>query len=464
MRPLARLAAAPALALPLLACAPAPPPNLFVVVLDTTRTDRLTPYGYARDTTPHLAHFARDAIRFDRAWSTSSWTVPSHASLFTGLLPMTHQATQESEWLADGFDTLAERLAGAGWQTAAFSNNAWVGPQTNLLQGFEHVEELWRIPGPEGERRTREAVRHWLAARDPKRPFFVFVNLMEPHWPYTAPRALQDRFIDPAVPEARRRAANFGTVEWYLSGGHVAPELQALRSDLYDAEIASADETLGGLLASLEDQGLSDETLTVVTSDHGELLGEHGHQGHAFTLYDGVVHIALLVRPPGGVPGGAVRDDPVQLTDLHATLVAAAGLAPGGDARSVGRDLLAGPAPADRPIVAEYYRPDQYLAYFPEEARRDGKLRPYERRIRSIQVGSDKLVWGSDGHDELYDLAEDPGEEHDRLAGSPDTAGRLEQRLTELVESHQAPTPAAVPHPEPDAATRERLRELGYVR
>ena len=118
------------------------------------------------------------------AYSPAPWTLPAHASLFTGLLPMTHQATQETEWLSDDFETLAELLSDDGWQTAAFTNNAWVGERTNLLQGFENVDEMWRYPEPQGAAQTPRAVRKWLDERDPMRPFFVFVNLIDPHWRY----------------------------------------------------------------------------------------------------------------------------------------------------------------------------------------------------------------------------------------------------------------------------------------
>jgi arylsulfatase A-like enzyme len=465
MHPLTRLVAVSAFVLLQSACGPGPsPPNLFVVVLDTTRVDRLTPYGYNRDTTPHLAAFAKQAIRFENAWSTSAWTVPAHASLFTGLLPMTHQATQETEWLGDEFETLAEMLSGAGWQTASFANNAWVGEKTNMLQGFEKVGKMWRHHGAKGNAQTNRAVRQWLKGRDSERPFFVFVNLINPHWRYEAPPAFQKRFVDPSLSKTERSSANFGTVDWYLEPGSIPPRLLEVRSDLYDAEIAWSDAVLGQLLEALEETEVADETLVVVTSDHGEQLGEHGHQGHSFALYEEVLRTLLLIRLPGGKTApGTVRRDPVQLTDVFSTLAAAANVTPRSDL-IYGRDLLRGKIPADRARVAEYYRPDQYLAYFPDEARRSGVVAPFERRIRAIQVGDDKLVWGSDGRHELFDLRADPEEHHERSAQAPETVAALTERLDLILESHQnTQPPQRAPQRAPDPVTEERLRDLGYI-
>jgi arylsulfatase A-like enzyme len=448
-------------------CAPDAPPNVILIVMDTTRADHMSVYGYEKDTTPYLRKFGEEAVRFDRAYATSTWTLSSHASLFTGLLPVTHQATQENLRLDDELHTLAELLADVGYETVSFSNNSWISSFTQLAQGFERVDAMWRRGAGEsrkdGRHPTNRAVLEWLESRDTKRPYFLFVNYMEPHWPYVAPLAHRERFVPAGTkPEVVKRSG-FPAIRWYLQRRPPAPEVLRARVALYDAEIAHLDETLGDLLDGLRSRGDLDASLVILTSDHGENLGEHGHQGHSFTLYDSTLRIPLLIRKPGGKPGGRVRRDPVQLTDVFATVAAAAGIRQL-DARVTGVDLLAGFAPEGRAIVAEYYHPHTFLGRFPRTPSARRTLAPFERRIRSIRVGHDKLIWASDGRHELYQTFRDPGETDNLIGRDPQRARALEARLEEIVDGLareiEQPQP---PLSEMDADTLADLRALGYL-
>jgi arylsulfatase A-like enzyme len=442
-------------------------PNIFLIVLDTARADHLSLYGYPKDTTPNLVAFAEDAIRFDRAYSTSCWTLAAHASLFTGLLPITHQATQENLRLDQELDTLAELLAGAGYETAAFTNNSWISAATNLTQGFHTVEALWRnretpeqdsLPHP-----TNEAVMTWLQKRRQQAPFFVFINFMEPHWPYGAPVVYQDRFAEPDLSQDVRRRSGFSAIRWYISGRRASPEVLRARTALYDAELAYLDNVLGHLFEKLNKLSLLEDALIVVTADHGENLGDHGHQGHSFVLYDSTLRIPLVIRPPGGRDGNTQRNDPVQLTDVFTTIATAAGITPTDD-RITGNDLLAGPLPDDRLIVGEYYHPKTFLGRFPDTPKAKQAIAPYERRIRSIQVGSQKLIWGSDGHHELYDTGKDPDETRNRIRREPEEARRLEMWLDERMRHLSRPvSEPQQPLSEMDEETKANLRALGYL-
>ncbi len=137
------------------------PPNIVLIVLDTTRSDRLSVYGHSRKTTPFLERFGSSGVRFDQAWSVSSWTLPSHATMFTGLHPDEHGATQENFTISEDLDTLAERLKTRGYQTAGFSNNPWVSHRVGLTQGFDHFSEMWVV------KQTREKTGHRI--REPRR-------------------------------------------------------------------------------------------------------------------------------------------------------------------------------------------------------------------------------------------------------------------------------------------------------
>jgi arylsulfatase A-like enzyme len=431
--------------------------------MDTTRADHLSAYGYAQPTTPYLEAFAKRAILFERAYSTSSWTVPSHASLFTGLFSISHEATQESRYLASEFETIAELLSEAGYATVAFSNNSLVGTHTNLLQGFAEIHELWRDKAIQSTGEINATIRDWAKGHDHRQPFFLFINYINPHWNYDAPRILQDKFADPSLPAKARRQANFRTVDWYAKRPAYPKEALELRIALYDAEVAYVDEAVGELLATLSDLSLFENSLIVITADHGEALGENGHQGHTFTLYDTVVRIPMLIRPPGGAGAGTRRSNPVQLTDVFSTIAAAAGVKPT-SSLVAGRDLFNRSLPMDHPILAEYYYPDQYLAFFPKRTRSTGSLAPYARRIRSILVNRHKFIWGSDGRHELYDTASDPGEKRNLIDEEPEVAKQLATRLDGLIERYRNNKPAATPSEiDMDPETQKNLRELGYI-
>jgi arylsulfatase A-like enzyme len=458
------------LALFVLACSepvPQPRPNVVLIVMDTTRADHLSLYGYDRDTTPHLASFAGEAILFDHAYATSPWTVSSHASLFTGLLPVTHQATQENLRLDSELETLAELLGRAGYETAAFTNNMWISKVTDLSRGFDEVAALWRTKGEAegdgGRHATNRAVLRWLSERDQDRPFFVFINYMEPHWPFRAPKAYRDRFLS-GVDASLVKRSRFSAVRWYHQKGRRAPdEVLAARVGLYDTALAVLDDVLNDLLGALREVVSFDDTLIIVTADHGENLGDHGHMGHSFALYDSTLRIPLLIRRPGRKESGTVRTDPVQLTDLFVTIAKAADIGPL-DERVTGVDLMADSAPADRPIVGEYYYPGTFLGRFPKTRAAEEAIAPFKRRIRSIQIGPDKLIWGSDGRNELYRTAVDPHETDNRIDRDPERARLLEAKLDEIVE--QLSRSITVPQPpisEMDPEVISELRALGYI-
>jgi arylsulfatase A-like enzyme len=441
-------------------------PNVVLIVIDTARADHFSCYGYVPVTTPRLDAFAREAVRFEHAYSTSTWTLPAHASLFTGLFPVSHRATQEHLFLDDRFETLAELLHGRGYATAAFSGNPFVSQRTNLSQGFDLVAEMWRRPDAAETgahpHATNRLIFDWLRRRDAQRPFFLFVNYIEPHFPYDAPAAYESRFVPPDTTSEERRAAQVRWVDWYLHPTPFAPRVALVRSALYDAELAYADAIVGELLTELQRIGLYDRSIIVVTSDHGENLGDHGQLDHVFSLYNTTLHVPLLLRLPGGRLRNTVRTDPVQLTDVFSTLATITGVT-AGNPLVAGHNLLDGPAPGDRAIFAEYYYPQQALSVFPPDQQSSPALDRLRRRLRSIQVGSQKFIWGSNGQDELYDLGVDPNEQQNLVAQGSKPLVVLDRQLQDTVRRYQGTEPLPRPSPPLDAATQERLRALGYL-
>ena len=351
---------------------PAPPSNLLLITLDTVRADRLGAYGAAGAATPALDGMARAGVRFEQAIAAAPLTLPSHATILTGLPPTRHGLRHNGAGrLADPIDTLAERLRAAGYDTAAFVGAFVLDRRFGLDQGFAlYDDEIPRgatAPHLEAERPASAVVERalgWLAERE-GRPFFAWVHLYDPHAPYAPPEPFRSRF--PAQP--------------------------------YEGEIAAVDAQVGRLLAEIESRGWSDRTLVAVAGDHGESLGEHGEATHGLLLYEATLRVPLLLRGAGLPAGGVVRA-PVGLTDLGPTLAGLLGrdMAPPQGGRDLSADLRAGrePAPADLYSETEYPRSFGWAA------------------LAALRRGGWKLIAGP--RPELYDLSLDPDEARDRSA------------------------------------------------
>ncbi|HKQ98957.1 MAG TPA: sulfatase-like hydrolase/transferase, partial [Candidatus Polarisedimenticolia bacterium] len=320
--------------------------------------------------------------------------------------------------------------------------------------GFDRFEEVWRkVKGTEsdmGAGATNEWVTRWLderadnpAARD--RPFFLFVNYFEPHLPYNAPEPERTRFVpagsDPAAVDRLRRFKYPLDVQYILGQITLEPAELALLSDLYDGEIAYVDRRIGEIVGALKRNRLFDDTVVVVTSDHGEMLGEHHLVDHKLSVYEPVLRIPMVVRYPGRVRAGQRITTPVMLQDLYPTLLALAGVPadpspksdfgpearslPGIEGITAGRTR--GADPAD-PILAEYASPSDFLQVIRREAPEfDASI--YHHALLSWQVGTRKLIWSTDGAHHLYDLGTDPGESVDLGAGDASDVSAIASRV-----------------------------------
>jgi len=337
------------------------PSNVLFVVMDTVRKDHLGPYGYDRDTTPGLDAFAEEATVFDNAVAPAPWTLPVHASLFTGMYPSRHGADQENPYL-EGATTLAQSLSAAGHETACYSSNAWITPYTHLTDGFDDQDNFFEVmpgdllSGPLARmwqvlndnprlRKLADALvsmgntaHEYLSSgegADSKTPrvvdrtkafvedaeegddtgWFSFINLMDAHLPYHPPAEFREEFA-PGV-DSTEVCQNS---KLYNSGARDIDdeEWEDIRG-LYDAEIAHIDSQLTRLFDWLKETGRWDDTAVVVCADHGELHGEHGLYGHEFGLYDPLVNVPLLVKHPG--VDADRRADTVELVDLYHTVL-----------------------------------------------------------------------------------------------------------------------------------------------
>jgi len=344
-----------------LAAAGLPPPpqgarNVVLIVWDTVRAYNLSAYGYPRNTSPNLARWAREGVLYNLAVAPAPWTYPSHSCFFTGQWPF--KLNSQWKFTLDTPDpTLAEYLGSRGYQTAGFAaNTACCNYDTGLARGFAHFEDfpltpralLGRtVPGKwilmhilyrghfhdmkwidlqsRGARGTNEAFFGWLRRRRPDRPFFAFLNYFDAHEPYVPPPGYEGRFgIRPRSPRDYDFLFDYMAVD---KNPTIKRDIEMAR-DCYDDCIAFLDERLGRLLDGLRRGGLLDNTVVIITSDHGEGFGDHGHYGHSYSLYLDEIGVPLVILSPGA-PAGRIVDNPVSLRDLPATVVDLVGLSAG---------------------------------------------------------------------------------------------------------------------------------------
>jgi arylsulfatase A-like enzyme len=464
-------------------------PNVLLIILDTVRADHLSLYGYRRATSPTLERLAKRGTRFDEARATAPWTLPSHASLFTGRWP--HEL--HVKWrtpLRGNFPTLAEYLGSRGYATAGFvANTRYCSYDTGLDRGFTHYEDYdldlkrlgplrmallaerpwdwvsklalslsrsvdtgrfrprvesalrWLLAtGRKDAASINHAVLDWLSHRqEPRRPFFVFLNYFDAHSPYLPPEGTPFRFgLTPRTQADFILLAELWTMIDKLS---LAPRYRLLAQDSYDNCIAYLDERLGELFDELQRRGVLDRTLVILTSDHGEELGEHGLFDHGESLYRPEARVPLLVVWPGPRRLPGVVRETVSLRDLPATIVDLVGLAagspfPGRSLAGLGRDP---PPRADLGVrdlsgaLAELADPNPI---------RPSRGRSPATRGPLISLAEGDYVYirnDGDGREQLFNERDDPDELFNRAG--VEAMQPILQRLRQNLDRMRASSP-----------------------
>lgn len=436
----------------LAALPPAEPgrPNILLIVLDTVRGWNLSLLGYSRPTTPRLAEWARRGVVFERALAPAPWTTLSHAVMFTGR----HPGELSVKWdrpLDGAFPTLADVLKGAGYSTAGFvANYTQAGTPTGLARGFIRYEDypirllsmlrrtalLRRLAGVDrvgqivgrrriidarpGENVTR-AVLDWLppsadGGGSGGRPWFAFLNYFEAHAPYLPPQPFDTMYYRRPDPTAERFWSRL--VRSY-GEPPVPVAIMGESLDAYDGAIAYLDGQVDLLLRTLAERGQLRNTIVVVTSDHGELFGEHGVISHGNNLYLPVLYVPLFVLAPGRAPEGVRVRALAGLRDLPATLLELAGLPnPGMPGRSLARDWIPGANPSSDTVlsVVEFNR---RLPTWPPSPVLQGTM-------WSVVLDSLHYILNGNGREELYHLGRDSWEVRN-FVGAPEYAADLER-------------------------------------
>lgn len=481
---------------------PVPVRRIVLVTIDTLRADHLGSFGYPLPTSEFIDGLAASGVSFGRAMAHSATTGPSHASMFTGLYPTQHRVLTNGQLLDDEFVTVAEVLRERGFTTAAMlAGKAHFSPG-NMLQGFDVVDEprlvSVRAGGAEHlEYRpaadTTDVALDWLGGVAPEEPFFLWMHYYDPHQPFREGREWLDRLRPTEGDAAEAWRRHLRDVQRIPLDEDATLEHRVLQ---YDGEIAYVDAQIRRLYESMAERGLGERTLWVVTSDHGQGLGNHGWFGHHEVIYNEELHVPLIVHLQGAAwggeewlpPGRVVEDRLVEHVDLAPTLLelALGPASPAGERpRSTNGEPPRSPNEERRPArgpassaawLAGQPVPVQGRSLLPllrgdagdehkrfafsvrrQRAGRRARLEPGAKY--ALQDLTHKYIWWSDGPDELYDLVADPRELDNLVGRGRPREAELREALLALVEATRTPGVAR----DVDAETLERLRSLGYV-
>jgi arylsulfatase A-like enzyme len=470
-------------------------PNIMVLLLDTARAQSFSGYGYTRPTSPHIDALAGESTVYEQAIAPGCWSLPSQVSLLTGMFPAKHGAHELHLSYAHGYPMLPEVLRETGYHTLGISPNSWMSDEFGATHGFEHYLKLWQYrpsaPAPPvltsgvgawldrklqrwywrhifpHRNRAQHVNRHIraLVAKTPE-PFFLYAVYWDMHLPYAVRESYVSRWLPPGVTLRQAQQVNRDPLKYLAGQMPMSEEDFAVLRTCYDGALASLDAEIGALVLWLRQRGLLERTLLIITSDHGENVGDHGLMSHAYSLHDTLIHVPLIVHYPELFPPGRRVPRQVQLTDLFPTVLDALGL----DLPHVRQELqgvsLLAPTPdtaEERLAYAEMLGPHPSIAAL---NRRTGSPEhtpypAYDRALRCLRTPGTKVVWASDGNHALYDLRLDPQETTNLYTQEPQRA----KEYLDLLEAGRPPagTSPLPPAPPMDAAMRQRLRDLGYL-
>ena len=445
--------------------------NVLFLVLDSLRKDRVSPYNEEVEFTEHIGELADSSIVFNDAVTQAPWTLPSHASMFTGEYPWEHGTTHARSYFPSDRETFVSEFQEAGYTTAAITPNVWITPHKGMTGDFDYVENFLgkadnrlsvalsrlgtkayhslddltrRVLGRQLDRlfrlfdvddsckseETVEEVERYLDGHDADENFFLYVNLMEPHEPYRPPQRYIERHgvdDDATIPHRQKDIFTKDDIDF-----------DDLRK-VYDASVDYTDDLVGRIMDALRRNDLDDDTVVVVLSDHGQGLGEDGEFGHQFTVAEPVVNTVLVVSHPEREPG--TRERPFELRKLSELVPHYAGIAPRPD--DVFSDVVKG--------GLEF--PENFTGYIPRE-----RWDEYYRKYRYAKRDGKKVVKsvGEDGEARYaaYDI-----ETGDEIDVPPDLAEAVDGTATDV---SRADTDGEFDSDEPDEAVKQRLEDLGY--
>lgn len=439
--------------------------NVVVIVLDSLRKDRVSSYNPDIDFTENIQELGENGEVFDDAVAQAPWTLPSHASMFTGMYPWEHGTTQKNTYLDKKHETLAEKFSEEGYETFLVTPNVWLSPHIGMTRGFNSSENfmgrlgngklssivqrfvklfnklddskksflrtlsisiLEKVQGDEEENVLRtedtvEEVKKFLdRSSSSEKPFFLFTNVMEPHEPYNPPKKYLERHEAQDLEEVPQQPKD------YFSGEK--EDLQTLEK-VYNASVDYTDDKVGEIISKLEKENLKDDTVLVVVSDHGQALGENGIYGHQFTVCEETVSVPLIIH---GTDGKEEFDGQIELRQLYDMLPFYAGIS---DRKIEARDYTLG----------GYNFPDVSISQVPEE-----KKDEYYRKFGFARSSKGKIVRSNRVMQEEYSFEGQEPQENERE--------KLRKKVDQIDYSREKESSKQ----EQDEEVKEKLEDLGY--
>lgn len=461
----------------LVGCAKQPQrPNIILVILDTVRSDCTGPGGNDGGLTPQLDRLADEGTVFRNAWATAPWTLPVHASIFTGMLSSSH-GCHINHWRFDQIHpTLAALLAEAGYETAAFFSNPWLSDRiSGVLHGFsirrespiDDIVQMSLGRSDQGGASINRDIMEWFDRRKNDRPYFLFVNYLEAHLPYDPPAAYRDQHLTDLPPD------DMVTVAWseeFNAGLHPSDSVDWNRiRRLYGGDVNHADQLLAALVEMLKNRGEYDHSVIIVTSDHGENLGDHNLMDHQFSIHETLLRVPLVIRAPAYLRE-KTHDEAVMLIDLFASILDFAGMKDK-TVPPLSRTFLSLPdeefAAAhggewnERVLIAEYGGGHPVLVNSLAKLNPDLDTSPFVRGYRTVRRGDYRLTIGTDDSVWLHDIREDPFQKRSIAKDRPQIVEDLFITMRKVMSKEFKRDPEDV---ELDEESLKKLRSLGYIK
>ncbi|WP_435079425.1 sulfatase [Halococcus sp. AFM35] len=485
-------------------------PNIVILVLDTARARNFSCYGHDRQTTPTVDSIAEEGTKFEEVTSVSPWTLPSHASLFTGVPPTTHRTNSLDSSLPHSLETLSDYVSRHGYRTVGMANNPWFSSEFGLTRGFDEFHELFTLFGGDSyrsfvnvltdqsrsvpdrlatllsEQSAPSLIKNGMNAayrqfdfRDDDggktavsksrsligvdQPYLLFVNFLEPHLPYEPPESHRREFIPEHVTDAEVEDINQNAREYNVRNVEMDDSDFDVLERLYDAEIKYTDERINEIVNALKQTGDWEDTVLFILGDHGENIGNHQLMSHNYSIHETLTKVPLVTHFPehlGAVSGADLRtstlDIPATITDILPDIDGAEF-----EEVQVGTSLL--DSDDNRAIVTEYLNPVPPVEKMEKRCENPKfDVSVYDRRLRAIYADSYKFVRGSDETRALYDVVEDRDEAENVIDDNPEKASDLETRLNRWIERHKQQS-----FEESDGRIQgnveEKLEDLGYL-
>ncbi len=457
-------------------------PNIILIVIDAARADHFSCYGYRRKTTPYIDQIAGEGVLYKNAISPAGWTLPAHASIFTGAYPSRHGAHSESLFLPDELPTLSEVLDRHGYTTCAICRNEWVTDATGLSRGFKEFYNLRysklktavkRLPEliklkclDTGGYLTNKAVINWIKRYDFKSPFFLFIHAPGPHFPYLIPAPYNSMFLPEGISYRQAKKVNQDSKKFYAGVVRMDENDFRISKSLYDGALAYQDSLIWEIYEFLKKNNILDNTVFIITSDHGESLGDHNHLGHYYILYETLIKVPLIVRYPGIFKPGSVVEQQVQTLDIFPTILKILDI----DDRDL-KDIQGYPLPplndGERDKIHTFTFAERFKDLIGlKESFPDidlSHLKKFEDdRKTAIRSDRYKLIYSQNYKSELYDLVNDPDENDNIIEKKTEIAENLQREIEKWRRSFKQAKISGM-QIRFDEDVKKRLKALGYL-